>query len=47
MFAGTWSKNYRADCGKVKSIFMSVRILRFNAIHSGSFGFIKMGVLGQ
>jgi hypothetical protein len=34
----TWSKNYWADCEKVwfflNPIFMSVRILSFNAIHS-------------
>jgi hypothetical protein len=34
----TWSKNYWADCEKVwfflNLIFMSVRILSFNAIHS-------------
>jgi hypothetical protein len=35
---GTWSKNYLADFEKVwiflNQIFMSVRILSFNAIHS-------------
>jgi hypothetical protein len=35
---GTWSKNYWADCEKalffLNLIFMSVRILCFNAIHS-------------
>jgi hypothetical protein len=36
---GTWSENYWADCEKVwfflNQIFMSVRILSFNAIHLG------------
>jgi hypothetical protein len=38
MFGYTWNKNYWADCEKVRFffnlIFMSVRILSFNAIHS-------------
>jgi hypothetical protein len=35
---GSWSKNYWADCEKVwfflNQIFMSVRILSFNVLHS-------------